>query len=171
MRKSLVVAMAEDRVIGKDNGLPWHIPADLRKFQLITLGKPIIMGRKTFESIGKPLRDRTNIVVTRKPDFAAPGIIVARCYEEALEVARQEFPRHSGVDEEIMVIGGEQIFALALQEADRIYLTRVETRVSGGDARFPEFNESEWHIGEKQVLFAGTQSTPRATYSIWDRVF
>ena len=133
---SLIVAMDRNRLIGRDNGLPWHLPADLRHFKSITLGKPVVMGRKTYESIGKPLPERHNIVVTRTADFAAPGCTVVGSPDAAVAAA--------GAAAEIMVIGGAQLYADFLPRAQRIYLTRVDADFEG-DAWFPELRASEWH--------------------------
>jgi len=132
---SLIVAVADNNVIGKNNQMPWHISEDFKHFKEITLGKPCIMGRKTFESIlnqlGKPLPGRTSIVVSRS-GFDHEGAITASSLEEAITIAKKE------TEEEIMVIGGSQIYSLALPMADRIYLTRVHQEPEG-DAFFPEF--------------------------------
>jgi dihydrofolate reductase len=135
MRRSLVVAMSRNRVIGRDNHLPWRLPADLAFFKRATLGHPVVMGRKTYESIGKPLPGRRNIVVTRDPAFRAEGCVVAHSFPEALAAA--------GNAEEISIIGGSAIFAAALPDADRIYLTEVDAEVPG-DTYFPDFDRSQW---------------------------
>jgi dihydrofolate reductase len=149
---SLVVALAEDRVIGRNNALPWHLPRDLKRFREITSGKPIIMGRKTFDSIGRPLPNRTNIVVTRDAKFQRSGVIVARHIDEAIEIARSNL----GLADrgEIMVIGGEQIFDMALQSADRMYMTEVCTKIPDGDAHFPEFDVAEWEVSKEEYWAA-----------------
>jgi dihydrofolate reductase len=132
---SLIVAMSQTRVIGKDNALPWRIPADLKHFKALTLGKPVIMGRKTFESIGKPLPERTNIVVSRS-GFRATGVITAVSLPQALDIAHTH-------GEEAMVIGGAEIYRQALPMADCLYLTEVHADI-GGDAIFPEINPQVW---------------------------
>jgi dihydrofolate reductase len=129
MRISLIVAMDRKRLIGSAAGLPWHLPADLKRFRKLTVGKPIVMGRKTFDPIGRPLPDRTNIVVTRQEGFAAPGCVIARSLEEALALAEAD-AKARGVDE-IMVIGGAELFRQALPVVDRVYLTIVEGSFSG----------------------------------------
>ena len=134
--------MAQNRVIGKDGDLPWHISEDLKHFKRTTLGKPIIMGRKTFESIGRPLPGRTNIIVTRQADFVAEGTLTASDFIAA--IARgAAIARDDGVDE-IMVIGGGEIYAQALPHADRIYLTEVQAEI-GGDTVFPALDPAIWH--------------------------
>jgi dihydrofolate reductase len=137
MRLSLIVAMARNRVIGIDNRLPWRLPADLRRFKKLTLGHTLIMGRKTFESIGKPLPERTTIVVTRQQDYAPEGVLVAHSVDEALAMAQGE--------EEVFVAGGEEIFRQTLDRADRLYVTELQ-RNFHGDTFFPEFDESAWRI-------------------------
>ena len=141
MKLSIIVAAAENNVIGRDNSLPWHLPEDLKYFKKITMGKPIVMGRKTYESIGRPLPGRTNIVVTRNPHWQAEGVVVVDNLEQALDVARGQGVA-DGVDE-LFVIGGEQIYRLAMGLAKRIYLTRILSEVEG-DAWFPEISALEW---------------------------
>src|SRR5262245_8417642 len=126
---SLIVAMAENGVIGRDNALPWRLPEDLRRFKTITMGKPVIMGRKTFESIGKPLPGRTNIVLTRDKSWSADGVSVVHSFDEAMARA--------GEVAEVAVIGGAELFRMALARADRIYLTLVHAEVAG-DVVFPQ---------------------------------
>lgn len=135
MRLSLIVAMDRNRLIGSHNRLPWHLPADLQHFKQVTLGKPVIMGRKTFESIGRPLPGRENIIVTRNQDFKAEGCRVAYSIDEALEQASQH--------EEAMVIGGAEFYRQLLPQADRLYLTLIEDEFEG-DAWFPEWDASQW---------------------------
>lgn len=153
MMLSLIVAMAENRIIGRNNQLPWYLPGDLQYFKRVTMGKPVIMGRKTFESIGRPLPGRANIIVTRNPDYQADNVRVVN----DLESARALCAHIGEIDgtEEAMVIGGAEIYAQALPQADRLYLTRVHAEVSG-DAWFPEFDEAQWHeIGREDFQAAG----------------
>lgn len=135
MIRSFIVAVARNGVIGHTNGLPWRLPADLAFFKRVTMGHPIIMGRKTYESIGRPLPGRTNIVVTRSPGFAAPGCIVVGSLEEAYRAA--------GDAQEAFVIGGAQVYEAAFSGADRIYLTEVEADIEG-DTWFPRFDRGQW---------------------------
>ena len=132
---SLIVAMARNRVIGLANRLPWHLPADLQFFKRTTLGKPILMGRRTFESLGRPLPGRTNIVLTGRPDYQAQGCIVVHSLTKALAAARPA--------DEVMVIGGASLYAQTLARAERIYLTLVEAEPQG-DVRFPELERGAW---------------------------
>ncbi len=126
---SMIVARAENGVIGQDGKLPWHISADLQHFKKLTVGKPIVMGRKTYESIGRPLPRRTNIVVTRNPEWTAEGVLTAENLMSALAVAYEDAHR-TGADE-VMIIGGAQIYAQALAHAERIYLTEVHGTFAG----------------------------------------
>jgi dihydrofolate reductase len=135
MRVSLVVAMARNRVIGRDNALPWRLPADLAHFRKVTMGHPIVMGRRTFESIGKALPGRKNIVITHNREYAAPGCTVVNSLDEAWKAA--------GNAEEVCVIGGTTLFDETLSFADVIHLTEVGADVEG-DTFFPEFDRSEW---------------------------
>lgn len=141
MKLALIAAMAQNRVVGIDNKLPWHLPEDLKYFKRVTTGKAVIMGRKTYESIGRPLPNRTNIVITRSTDFSAPGIEVVNSLEAAIELA-ENVSLINGVDE-VMVIGGAQIYEASLPQADRLYLTHVHADVDG-DAYFPDVDMSQW---------------------------
>jgi len=137
---SIIVAMAENRVIGIENRLPWHLPGDMKWFRRHTLGKPVVMGRKTFESLGRPLPDRHNIVVTADTAYTASGATVVHSIDAALRVA--------GDVPEIMIIGGESFYRQLLPRSHRIYLTLVHAQVAG-DAWFPEFDWSEWRETER----------------------
>jgi len=141
MRVSLIVAMAANRVIGRGNALPWRLPADLKRFKQLTMGKAIIMGRRTWESIGRPLSGRTMIVVTRRGDYAPQGVLVTPSLDEALGLAAGA----PGSGDEAFVIGGAEIFREALPRAGRLYLTRIDADFEG-DVLFPEFNEAEWTL-------------------------
>lgn len=134
-RVSVISAMARDRVIGIDNRLPWHLPEDLRHFKRLTLGHHIIMGRKTFESIGRPLPGRTTVILTRDAGYRPPQCLTAASLEAALAAC--------GDDGEVFFVGGAEIYAQALPLADRLYLTEIDARFEG-DARFPEFDAREW---------------------------
>ncbi|MFZ5723675.1 MAG: dihydrofolate reductase [Pseudomonadota bacterium] len=147
LRLSLIAALADNGVIGRDNKLPWHLPGDLKYFKAVTLGKPVIMGRKTWESLGRPLPGRTNIVITRRRDYAPPGAKVAGSLEEALRLAGQ-VALIDGVDE-CVVIGGAEIYAQALPRCDRMYLTEVHADVAG-DAFFPSFDRAQWRETKRE---------------------
>jgi dihydrofolate reductase len=167
MRLALIVAMAENGVIGRDGGLPWHISGDLKYFKARTIGKPVVMGRKTHESIGRPLPGRANIVVSRNPDFCVPGIHLAADLKAALTAAK-EFAEESGA-EEIMVMGGADIYRQALGSAERIYLTEVHAAVEG-DARFPDFDRSEWREISRERHPADTPGSPAYSFVVLDRI-
>ncbi len=136
---SIIVAASTNNVIGVDGELPWRLPDDLKRFKQLTMGKPIVMGRLTFESIGRPLPGRQNIVITRQPGFKADGCDVVSSPAAALAAAADA--------SEVMIIGGSQIYELFLPKASRLYLTRVKADIDG-DADFPVINEQEWHLLE-----------------------
>ncbi|MFJ4395248.1 dihydrofolate reductase [Pseudomonas sp. NPDC089396] len=164
---SLIAAHAENRVIGIDNSMPWHLPGDFKYFKATTLGKPIIMGRKTWDSLGRPLPGRLNIVVSRQPGLQLAGAEVFASLEAALERAEQWALEH-GVDE-LMLIGGAQLYAQALEKGlvSRMYLTRVELAPEG-DAWFPEFDQGQWRrvSSEAQVEV----DKPAYHFEVWDKV-
>ncbi len=157
---SLVVAMARNRVIGSNNALPWHLSEDLKRFKATTLGKPILMGRRTFESIGKPLPGRRNIVLTRDPAWRAEGVDVVRSVEEALALT-------CGTPE-LAVIGGAEIYRLTIPFAARIYLTRVEADVAG-DTLFPELDTAQWSETQAGRHPADDRNQYPTTFLILDR--
>lgn len=165
MITALVVAMAENRVIGRDGGLPWHIPGDLKLFKQTTMGKPIVMGRKTWESLGRPLPGRPNIVITRDAGYKAEGADVANGLDQALDLAAS-LAADLGTDE-VMVIGGAEIYRLALPKADRLYLTEVAL-APDGDAHFPEFDQNEW-VELARTAFPAEGDSPAYTLVVYDR--
>lgn len=140
MKISIIVAMDSNGVIGKDNELPWHLPADLQHFKKTTMGKPILMGRKTWESIGRPLPGRTNIVITRDSDYQADGCIVVSSIDAAMAAA--------GEQDEVMVIGGAEFYRQVLPRADTLYLTRIHASFDG-DVVFPGLRASDWREVER----------------------
>jgi dihydrofolate reductase len=141
MKRSIIVAVAENGCIGIDNKLPWHLPEDLKYFRRLTTGNIVIMGRKTYESIGKPLPNRSNIVISRNPDFQAEGVKIVRTIDEALQMAAS-IGEIDGA-EEAFIIGGAQIYQQTLPLAQRLYLTKVQKTVTG-DAFFPSIDPSQW---------------------------
>ena len=152
---SLIVAMDENRVIGYQNKLPWNLPSELKYFRETTKAKPVIMGRKTHDSIGRPMPERLNIIMTRDKDYKANGCIVVNSREDALKAAEG--------NNEIMVIGGAEIYKLFFPIANRLYVTKVHGSFKG-DAYFPEFNENEWvKVKEK---FAGKDDENKYSYTI-----
>jgi dihydrofolate reductase len=138
---SMIVAMTKDRVIGANNQMPWHLPADLKHFKATTMAKPIVMGRKTWESIGRPLPGRRNIVISRQADFRAEGADVFDSVTDAVALAKS-LALEAG-QSEIFIIGGEAIYRSALALAEKVYLTELDLSVEG-DAWFPELPEEEW---------------------------
>ncbi len=161
----LIAALAQNRVIGRDNQLPWHLPADLKHFKALTLGKPIIMGRKTWDSLGRPLPGRLNLVVSRQPGLQLQGAEVFPSLEAALERA-QAWAREEDA-EELMLIGGAQLYELGLPLAERLYLTRVGLEPQG-DAWFPAFAEADWHLSSAIEHPHGLE-TPGYVFEVWDR--
>lgn len=148
MKIALIAAMAHHRVIGLDNDMPWHLPDDLKFFKANTLGKPVIMGRKTFESIGsKPLPNRLNIVISRNPDFKAQGAHVFISVALALQ-ALPGLVDISTDNFEVIIMGGGQLYAQMLSQADRLYLTLIDANING-DTYFPDWQESAWHEVER----------------------
>ncbi len=162
---SLIAALADNRVIGRDNQLPWHLPADLRHFKALTLGKPIIMGRKTWDSLGRPLPGRLNLVVSRQPGLQLEGAEVFASLEQAIGRARQ-WAELQGADE-LMLIGGAQLYAQALPQATRLYLTRVALSPAG-DAWFPDYAEQDWQLQDSQAHPAAEQA-PAYRFETWVR--
>ena len=152
------VAVARNGVIGADGGLAWRISDDLRQFKAATVGKPVIMGRKTFESIGRPLPERDNIVITRSPDFLKEGVFIARTIDGAVKLAR-ELAAERGVDE-IPIIGGAEIYAQTLARTERIYLTRVDADVEG-DVRYPDLDSRRW----REKLVGACEKNARNEYA------
>ena len=166
MKLVLIAAYAQNRVVGINNQLPWHLPEDLKYFKRTTTGKAIIMGRKTYESIGRPLPNRTNIVITRNNEFSADGVKVVSSLEAAIELA-QEVNFINGVDE-VMVIGGASIYEAALPKADRLYLTHVHADVKG-DAYFPEFDLSLWSQVSCDDYQASEGNPYDYSFAVYDR--
>lgn len=159
---SLLVAADENNVIGKDNKLPWHLPNDLKYFKNLTWGMPILMGRKTFESIGKPLPGRKSIVITRNSDWQQHGVDVVHSVEDAVQKAADY-----GV-KEIFVIGGAEIFKTSFQQAKRIYLTRIHHHFDG-DVFFPELPKNEWQLVQQRYCDKDEKNAFAHTFQVWER--
>lgn len=159
---SLLLAASENNVIGKNNQLPWHLPNDLKYFKNLTWGLPILMGRKTFDSIGKPLPGRKSIVVTRQKDWQYEGVTTVHAIENAVTKAADLGAR------EIFVIGGAEIFMLSLPMANRIYLTRIHHHFDG-DVFFPELSQHEWSITSSRFCPADEKNGYNHTYQVWER--
>lgn len=156
---SIIVAVAENGVIGDQNALLWHISEDLRRFKTLTTGHPVVMGRKTFESLGRPLPNRTNVVISRQ-ELAIAGCEVVHSLDEALAL----FP----ADEEVFIIGGAQIYAEALPIADRFYLTRVGHAYEG-DTRFPEWDADAWRLAASERHDRGAEYPHPFTFETYER--
>lgn len=158
---SIITAMDNNRLIGKDNALPWKVPADLQFFKKVTMFKPIIMGRKTFESIGRPLPGRRNIIITRDQEFTAEGCELVYSPAMAIEAVQDV--------EEAMIIGGANIYQQFLEKADRLYLTKVLGEFEG-DAWFPEIDFSQWGLTEKQDHKADEKNECDYSFQTFDRI-
>lgn len=160
MRISIIVAMDNNGLIGKDNTLPWHLPADLAYFKKNTTGKVVLMGRKTYESIGKALPNRRNIIVTRNIEFQAQGCEVVNSIQDALEIAKNE--------QEIMIIGGVSFYSQTLKKADRLYITQIDSRFDG-DAYFPQFDKSNFIEISKENHKADEKNPYDYSFVVLDR--
>ena len=159
MKISLIAAVSRSGVIGKDNKMPWHLPADLKYFKSITMGKPIVMGRKTFESLGRPLPGRDNIVMTENRNFSADGVKVIHSIDDLSSLTEAE---------EVMVIGGAQIYTTFLPVASRMFLTQVNCQVEG-DTWFPDFDPADWEITMLESHKADENNTCDYTFLRYDR--
>jgi dihydrofolate reductase len=157
---TLIVAATDSGVIGRDNTLPWHLPDDLKRFKRLTLGKPVVMGRRTFESIGKPLPGRHNIVVTRDAHYRREGVTVVHGVDEAV--------RSAGDAPEIMIIGGADLFRLFLPGAGRLHLTRVHGDVAG-DVHWPGIDEREWRLLESERHDLDERHAHAFTFELWEK--
>jgi dihydrofolate reductase len=164
---ALVVAVAENGVIGRNGRLPWRIPSELQHFKRITMGKPLIMGRNTFASLKKPLEGRDNIVLTRNADYAPNGAIVAHDADKAIDIARR-CAKQRGADE-IMVIGGAEIYTLMFPHARRIYLTRIHAAPEG-DVHFPAYDAARWREREARLQSRGPKDDHDYTLSVLERI-
>ena len=159
---SAIVAVAKNNVIGKDNDIPWYLPSDLKYFKKMTLDHHIIMGRKSFESIGRPLPKRTNIIITRNPFFIASNCLVTRTIEEALMIAQ------NNDESEVFIIGGAQIYDLSKDYWDRLYLTEVDTEVEG-DVLFPEIDLTKWTLASESPQKADEKNEFDYNFKIYER--
>jgi dihydrofolate reductase len=162
----LVAAVAENGIIGRDNGLPWRLKSDMVHFRALTMDKPVVMGRKSYQSIGKPLKGRTTIVVTRDAGFAAPGVVVASSIDAALTVARGDALRR-GADA-IMIAGGAEIYASTIDHATRLAITLVHVRAEG-DVRFPSISAKLWHETARSERTPGPDDQAAFTFVNYER--
>lgn len=163
MLVSAIVAVGNNRVIGKDNDLPWYLPADLRYFKKTTLGRHIIMGRKCYESIGQPLPKRTNIVLTRNAFFTGTGLIVAHSIEEALQLAADNG------ETEAMILGGGEIYRQSVPLWDRLYLTQVDVDVPDGDTFFPELDPAQWTLVREEAHDPDEKNPHAYAFRVYER--
>ena len=163
MNISLIVAAASNNAIGKDGNLPWHLPNDMKHFRNITWGMPVLMGRKTFESLGKALPGRKNIVITRQTGWAAPGAVSVASIEDGLFVAKETDAR------EVMVIGGGEIYRALFDRAKRIYLTRVEAEPEA-DTYFPAIDPKHWYLVSQKNHEADEKNSFNYSFQIWERI-
>ena len=166
MNISIIVAIADNGVIGKDNQLPWRLPADLRHFKSVTMGHPVIMGRKTYESLGKPLPGRTNIVVTRQCELKDEGWLFASSLNDALLISNT---RLACDQDEIMIIGGAQLYSEALTLAQRLYITEVHGLFEG-DTYFPEYDHSAWQEKERNDYSADEKNNHAYSFTLLARL-
>ncbi len=160
---SAIVAVAHKNAMGRNNDIPWHLPADLKYFKASTLNHHIIMGRKTFQSIGRPLPKRTNIVITRQPFFIASGTIICNNIEQALEKA------YDNGEEEAFIIGGAQIYEASMEYWDRLYLTKVDLAVDGADTFFPEIDFSKWNLKVDDPQLPDEKNLHPYTFQIYEK--
>ena len=166
MQIVLVAAIGDNNVIGRDGKLPWRLKSDLQHFKQVTTNRPVIMGRKTYESIGKPLKYRTNIVITRDAKYSAPGIVIAPSFERALALARQDAEKRGAG--EIMIIGGSDIFATALPLADRLEITHVHASPQG-DVTFPTIDPKVWREVKREEHAAGPDDSASFAVAVYLR--
>ncbi|MFC1757355.1 dihydrofolate reductase [Planctomycetota bacterium] len=167
MRVSIIVAVAENGVIGRDDGLPWRLSSDLKRFKATTMGHPMIMGRKTYESIGRPLPGRISIVVTRDRKYVADGCRVANDIDEAMRIAAESAAKPDAT--EVFIIGGRQIYELTLDRADRLYWTAVCSSPVG-DTHFPSVDWNDWELQSEVSIGADEKNEFDTKYRILDRV-
>ncbi len=160
MKISVIAAMPENRVIGRDGALPWHLPADLARFKSITTGHTVIMGRKTFESVGQPLPNRRTIVITRNNDYQCAGIFIAHGLDEALDLAAHE--------DEVFILGGQAVYRIALPRADCLYLTIIHATIEG-DTYFPTFDFDDWKLVEDERHEADDRHTYAFSFRRYER--
>lgn len=161
---STIVGMANNRAIGKENDIPWHLPADLKYFKKTTIGKPIIMGRKCYESIGRPLPKRTNIIITRNKDYEAKGCIITHSLQEAIAKAKEEETT------EIFIIGGGEIYQKALAIVDKIYLTCIDLVVEDATVFFPNIDSNQWQLIKEEKHQKDKKNPYDYTFKVLKRV-
>ena len=166
MRIALIAAVAANGVIGDGTGMPWRLSTDMKRFKALTMGKPVVVGRKTFESFGKPLSGRANIVVTRQAGYRPEGVVVAASLNSALKRAA-EVAEATGADE-VMVLGGGEIYAAAIGRADRLYITHVAAEPSG-TVHFPAIDPALWHVVSQEGVPAGEKDSAATVFTVYER--
>jgi dihydrofolate reductase len=163
MKLSMIAALSTNNVIGRDNQVPWHLRTDLKRFKSLTMGHHLIMGRKTYESVGRPLPGRINVVITRQTEYAPEDVIVVHSLEEAVRIAAK------AGDQEAFIAGGAEIYAQSMHRADRMYLTRVHAEVEG-DTWFPDFDDvSEWKLTDSEHFDADEKNDFPFSFLTYDR--
>ena len=163
MKLSLLAALSTNNVIGRDNEVPWRLSTDLKRLKAMTMGHHVIMGRKTYESVGRPLPGRTNVVITRQESYAPEGVTVVHSLEDAVRIAAR------AGDDEAFILGGAEIYAQAMHRADRMYLTRVHAEVEG-DTWFPDFDDvSEWHLIDAEHFDADEKNEYPFSFLTYER--
>jgi dihydrofolate reductase len=168
MRISLVAAVAANGVIGDGSGMPWRLSTDMKRFKALTMGKPVVVGRKTFETFGKPLAGRTNIVVSRRGDYSpGEGVVVVGSLEAALTQAAEAATAAGG--DEIMVIGGGEIYRAAIARADRLYITHVAAEPAG-ETYFPPIDAAIWRVVSREPVPAGEKDSAATVFTVYDRI-
>jgi dihydrofolate reductase len=166
MRVSLIAAVAANGVIGDGSGMPWRLSSDMKRFRALTMGKPVVVGRKTFETFGKPLPGRTNIVVTRQRDYRPEGVVIAASLDAALARAVEAAQAAGG--DEVMVIGGGEIYAAAMARADRLYITDVAAEPSGS-THFPRIDPDLWQVVSREPVPAGDTDSAATVFTVYER--
>jgi dihydrofolate reductase len=162
MKISFVVAAANNNVIGKDNQLVWNLPNDMKFFKNVTWGMPVVMGRKSYDSLGKPLKGRKNIILTRQPNWKAEGTVAVKNFEDAVMLVKEMDVK------EMMVIGGGEIFKMLMDKADRIYITRVDAEPEG-DAFFPVIDPKQWKLVSRSDHEADEKHKYNYSFQVWER--
>ena len=166
MRISLIAAVATNGVIGEGTGMPWRLSTDMKRFRVLTMGKPVVVGRKTFETFGKPLSGRANIVVTRQPGYRPDGVVVAASLGQALERAAEAAEAMAA--DEVMVAGGGEIYAAAIGRAERLYITHVAAEPSG-NVHFPAIDPAVWHVVSREGVPAGEKDSAATVFTVYER--
>jgi dihydrofolate reductase len=166
LRVSLIAAVAKNGVIGDGTGMPWRLSTDMQRFKRLTMGRPVVVGRKTFEGFGKPLQGRTNIVVSRHPHMWAPGVVAARDVAAALDIARADAERSGG--DEVMVIGGGEFYDETMGLADRLSVSQVDA-APAGRTRFPPIDPRVWREVSSEAVPAGPKDSAASTFAVYER--